>query len=65
MFKRLLEAINRLFSEENKLDIRKLRYLPRWAVLFIDIFLVFVALVTTYYLLEGINIKSLNLPRLK
>ncbi|WP_339844620.1 nucleoside-diphosphate sugar epimerase/dehydratase [uncultured Dokdonia sp.] len=59
MFKRLLEAINRLFSEENKLDIRKLRYLPRWAVLFIDIFLVFVALVTTYYLLEGINIKSL------
>lgn len=59
MFKRLIEAINRLFSEENRLDIRKLRYLPRWAVLFIDIFLVFVALITTYYLLEGINIKSL------
>ena len=59
MFKRLLEAINRLFSEENRLDIRNLRYLPRWAVLFIDIFLVFIALITTYYLLEGINIKSL------
>ncbi|TVZ51354.1 polysaccharide biosynthesis protein [Dokdonia sp. Hel_I_53] len=60
MLKRLLDAINRLFSEENKIDIRNLRYLPRWAVLFIDLLLVVVALVITYILLEGVNIKPLK-----
>lgn len=60
MLKRLLDAVNRLFSDENKLDIRNLRYLPRWAVLFIDTTLVFVALILTYFLLDGIQIKALQ-----
>lgn len=60
MFKRLLETANKLFSEENKLDIRKLRYLPRWVVVVIDLVLIFLALVATYYLLDGINIKPLG-----
>ena len=59
MLQKLLSAINRLFSEENKLDIRNLRYLPRWSVLFIDTVLVFIALIITYYLLIGIRIKPI------
>ena len=59
MLQRLFSAINRLFSEENKLDIRNLRYLPRWSVLFIDTVLVFIALIITYYLLIGIRIKPI------
>ncbi|WP_051583913.1 nucleoside-diphosphate sugar epimerase/dehydratase [Dokdonia sp. PRO95] len=60
MLKRIIEAINRLFKEENKLDIRNLRYLPRWAVLFIDVFLILFAVVVTYILLDGIAIRPLK-----
>ncbi len=60
MFARLKDAIDRLFSEDNKLDIRNLRYLPRWTVLFIDLALVSFALLITYFLLDGINIKVLS-----
>lgn len=60
MLSRLLDALNRLFSDENKLDIRKLRYLPRWAVLFIDTFLVFFSLGVTYLLLRDLNIYPLE-----
>ncbi|WP_298324858.1 nucleoside-diphosphate sugar epimerase/dehydratase [uncultured Dokdonia sp.] len=60
MFNRLLSAINRLFSEENKLDIRNVRYLPRWAVLFIDTFLIFCSLILTYLLLLDLNIAPLK-----
>ena len=40
-----------------KLDINNLSYLPRWVVLFLDIFIVFVSLISTYYLLYGIGLK--------
>ena len=56
----LLEAINSLFSEENKLDILNIRYLPRWAVLFIDTTLVFFALILAYVLLLDIDIMPLS-----
>lgn len=61
MFKRLLDALNKLFSEENKLDILNIRYLPRWAVLFIDTFIVVCALGLTYILLNDI-INLVPLP---
>jgi len=59
MLTRLIDAINSLFSEENKLDILNIRYLPRWAVLFIDTILVLFALALAYLLLLDIEIKPL------
>lgn len=59
MLQKILDILNRLFSEENKLDIRKLRYLPRWAVLFIDTALIALSLALTYYLLSGLHIYPL------
>ncbi|WP_409994608.1 polysaccharide biosynthesis protein [Dokdonia sp. Hel_I_63] len=60
MMTRLYRAINRLFSDENRLDIRNIKYLPRWSVLFIDTSLVLCALSITYLLLNDLNIKPLN-----
>jgi FlaA1/EpsC-like NDP-sugar epimerase len=40
-----------------KLDINNLSYLPRWVVLFLDVFIVFVSLTSTYYLLLGVGLK--------
>lgn len=60
MIKKVLKAINNLFSEENKLDILNINYLPRWAVLFIDTFLVFASLVCAYMLLKDIGIAPLD-----
>lgn len=60
MLSRLKAAINRLFSDENKLDIRKVKYLPRWAVLFIDTFLILISTFITYLLLRDLNIYPLD-----
>ena len=57
---KIIESISSLFSEENKLDILNLRYLPRWAVLFIDTFILLVALLVTYLFLSDLNITPLN-----
>ena len=40
-----------------KLDFGSLSYLPRWAVLFLDIFIVFLSLVVTFYLLLGLKLN--------
>ena len=40
-----------------KLDFASLSYLPRWAVLFLDIFIVFLSLVVTFYLLFGLKLN--------
>lgn len=60
MLARFLDALNRLFSKENKLDMLNIRYLPRWAVLFIDTLIVFISLVVTYFLLKDIGIMPLD-----
>ncbi len=60
MITKLLKAINSLFSEENKLNILNINYLPRWAVLFIDTFLVCISLALAYLLLSDVNIKPLD-----
>lgn len=60
MFNKMLAGINHLFSEENKMDVRNVRYLPRWTVLFIDTLLVFSSLVATFYLLRDMNIVPLG-----
>ncbi len=61
MVKKILEAINNLFSEENKLDILSIRYLPRWAVLFIDTCIVVASLTLTYLLLMDVEIRPLGI----
>lgn len=60
MIKKILDAINNLFSEENRLDILSIRYLPRWAVLFIDTGIVLSSLAATYFLLVDVNIFPLK-----
>ncbi|WP_375253504.1 SDR family NAD(P)-dependent oxidoreductase [Dokdonia donghaensis] len=60
MLTRLKAAIGRLFSDENKLDIRNVRYLPRWAVLFIDTLLILVSALLTYFLLLDLHIQPLD-----
>lgn len=60
MKNKLQAAIENLFSDDNKLDIRNIRYLPRWAVLFIDTLLVVSSLFLTYYLLKDLNIVPLK-----
>lgn len=64
MKNKLQTAIKNLFSEDNKLDIRNIRYLPRWAVLFIDTILVTSSLFLTYYLLKDLNIIPLKTLRI-
>ena len=60
MISKLLESLKDLFSFENRIDVLNIRYLPRWAVLFIDTTLVFFALLLTYFLLLDIDIKPLS-----
>lgn len=60
MFEKIKNTLNLLFSEESKLNLRNVRYLPRWTVLFIDIILAFCALVATYFLLESVRIDALH-----
>ena len=60
MLTRLKAAIGRLFSDENKIDIRNVRYLPRWAVLFIDTLLILVSALLTYFLLLDLHIQPLD-----
>lgn len=61
MIKKILVSLNNLFSEENRLDILNIRYLPRWAVLFIDTFIVLLSLIVTYLLLKDIGIMPLGI----
>ncbi|WP_299213374.1 nucleoside-diphosphate sugar epimerase/dehydratase [uncultured Dokdonia sp.] len=63
MKSKLQTAIENLFSDDNKLDIRNIRYLPRWAVLFIDTVLVTFSLFLTYYLLKDLHIVPLKTLR--
>ncbi len=63
MKNKLQIAIENLFSDDNKLDIRNIRYLPRWAVLFIDTLLVTSSLFLTYFLLKDLNIVPLKTLR--
>ena len=43
-------------------NIRNLSYLPRWLVLLLDVFIVFVSCISTYFLLHGIKLEYVNQP---
>ena len=50
-----------LSSKESRLDIRNVRYLPRWLVLGIDIFLLVCSIVLTVITLRDLHINHLQL----
>ena len=50
-----------LSSKENRLDIRNIRYLPRWSVLGIDVFLLVCSIVLTVVILRDLHINHLRL----
>lgn len=52
-----LRIVLSLLKDTNfKFDIKNLSYLPRWVVLFLDLCIVFLSLVLTFYLLLGIKL---------
>lgn len=66
MGKRLNYAMKQILSQENKIDIRNIKYLPRWAILSIDVFILFIAgFLTTIALsdLTGKFYTLLSLPQ--
>ncbi len=53
---RLNKALNRIFTDPDRsLDIRNIKYLPRWAVLLIDIGLVSISIVFTILILLDLS----------
>lgn len=55
MSERLHHAIQQIFSQESRLDIRNIKYLPRWAILGIDIGLTVVAGVLTVLVMTDLT----------
>ncbi|PVW15757.1 polysaccharide biosynthesis protein [Marixanthomonas spongiae] len=60
MENKLINALKVIVSsKQNKLDIRNIKYLPRWLVLCIDVFLLFCSVALTVFVLSGLHIKPL------
>jgi len=58
MLKRIKKILQQLvYNGDNTLGITSMRYLPRWMVLFIDLFLVFVSVVFVHYALTNLNVN--------
>jgi len=55
MGKRLLYAVKHILSQENRLDIRNIKYLPRWAILGIDIAIICIAAALTVLALRDLT----------
>jgi len=60
------DKLNRAFkvilsSKENRLDIRNVKYLPRWSVLGIDTFLLVCSIILTVIILRDLHINHLQL----
>lgn len=55
MGKILHHAVQQVFSKENGLDIRNIKYLPRWAILGIDLSIAVLAAYLTFLALEDLT----------
>lgn len=55
MGKKLNNALQQILAQENKLDIRSIKYLPRWAILGIDIAIIFTASMLTVMALNDLT----------
>lgn len=65
MGEKLNRAVQQILSKENKLDIRNIKYLPRWAILAIDVFIIIISAVLTVIALRDLTgnfYDTLNLP---
>ncbi len=65
MGKKLNRAVQQILSKENKLDIRNIKYLPRWAILAIDISIIVVSAILTVIALKDLTgnfYDTLDLP---
>lgn len=48
----------RIYGGDNIVSLTDVRYLPRWLVLFIDIFILAVAIFLSFYILKKLNVKT-------
>lgn len=55
MGRRLNSAIQQILAQENRLDIRNIKYLPRWAILAIDISIIVISAYLTVLALEDLT----------
>lgn len=49
--------IQLIYKGDNQIGLTNIRYLPRWIVLMIDVFILMFSMVLTYLLLENLNIQ--------
>ena len=61
MGKKLNNALQQILSSENRLDIRNIKYLPRWAILGIDITIIIVSVFLTTMALQDLTSHFYNL----
>ncbi|MGB7843797.1 MAG: SDR family NAD(P)-dependent oxidoreductase, partial [Salinimicrobium sp.] len=61
MGKKLNNAFQQILSSENRLDIRNIKYLPRWAILGIDITIIIVSVFLTTMALKDLTSHFYNL----
>ena len=55
MGRTLNNALQQILSSENRLDIRNIKYLPRWAILVIDISIIIIADFLTILALQDLT----------
>ncbi len=55
MGKKLNQALQQILSSENRLDIRNIKYLPRWAILGIDITIIVLSVILTVIALQDLT----------
>ena len=60
MGKKLNKALEQILASENRLDIRNIKYLPRWAILGIDIAIIVMADVLTVVALQDLTSHFYN-----
>lgn len=61
MGKKLRDAVQQILSQENGLDIRNIKYLPRWAILGIDISIICLASFLTILALKDLEVSFYEL----
>lgn len=59
--KKLNDAFTALYKGDNVVKITELRYIPRWIVILIDISIILLSILFSYYFLEKLRVK-VNFP---
>ncbi|MBW7676602.1 polysaccharide biosynthesis protein [Chryseobacterium chendengshani] len=61
MLKKLNDAFTALYNGDNIVKLTELRYMPRWTVILIDLFIVLVSIFLSYFFLDRLHVK-INFP---